>query len=189
MGAGNIADADDFMVRDIDDTDPWATGEQKLYTWANFLSDLTNIEKLVAPNSGSETLDEDGELAVDITDDQLLYRGDTETRVVTYKHRECFTLEDPADTDDDVPIFSHEDAITITKMRCWTEGGTNVIMFLSDGSDALDSLTCDSDGVDDDGSIANDTFTANEQMEFDITSVSGAVDWVNYCFTYTITQE
>ena len=31
--------------------------------------------------------------------------------------------------------------------------------------------------------------TANEQMEFDTGTVTGAVDWTNFCFTYTITAE
>ena len=102
--------------------------------------------------------------------------------------RQCFTLEDPADTDIDVPIFSHEVAFTVTDMRCWTQGGTSVTIHLEDQSnDALDSMVCDADGTNDDGSIANATFSADEQMEFDITAVSGAVDWLNFCFTPEIT--
>ena len=53
----------------------------------------------------------------------------------------------------------------------------------------MDSLTCDADGTSDDGSIANSSLTALEQLELDIGTVTGTVDWLNYCFTYVVTAE
>ena len=102
--------------------------------------------------------------------------------------RACFTLQDPVDGDhDNIPIFSYEVAFTVTKMRCWTEGGTSAIIVLEDDSaNSLDSMTCDADGTDDDSSIANATFAADEQMSFDTGTVIGAVEWVNFCFSYNI---
>ena len=101
--------------------------------------------------------------------------------------RECFTLEEPSTDDIDVPIFSYSQAFTVTEMRCWTEGGTSVTIHLEDqGDNALDSMICDADGTDDDTSIANASFSANEQMEFDITAVDGEVTWLNFCFSWEI---
>jgi len=53
LGAGAIADGDDLMVRDISDTDPWATGQQKLWTWANMKADLANVSVIEVPNDTS----------------------------------------------------------------------------------------------------------------------------------------
>lgn len=188
MGSGNIVDSDDFLVRDISDTTLGALGTQKRYTWSNMKSDMSSFEVLEIPNEANPTVNEQGEFALDSTDYQLVFYGD-EVYIVSYKNRECFTLENPADADDNVPVFSHEDGFTITDMRCWTEGGTSVTMYLSDGTNNLDSMVCDSDGTNDDGTIANSSFTADEQMEFDISTVSGVVTWVNFCFSYKITRE
>lgn len=149
---------------------------------------VNTANSLAIPQGGSPTVNAAGEIAVDTTDDQLIYYGGA-ARVIPYKHRQCFTLEDPADADDNVPIFSLDDGFTVVDMRCWTEGGTSAVITLSDGSNDLDSMTCDADGTNDDGSIANATFTADEQMEFDTGTVTGSVDWVNFCFSYTITAE
>lgn len=143
---------------------------------------------LEVPNAAAPTVDAAGELAVDTTDDQLVYYGGAK-RVVTYKHRDCKTIEDITSSDDNVPIFSHDDAVTITNIRCWTEGGTSAEITLSDGTNDMDTITCDADGQSDDGSIANSTLTALEQMEFDTGTVTGTVDWVNICWSYTVTAE
>jgi hypothetical protein len=50
-------------------------------------------------------------------------------------------------------------------------------------------MTCDTDGASDDGTIANSTFTANEQILFNTGTVTGSVTWVNFVFTYTTDAE
>lgn len=187
-----LADGDALLVLDLSDTTMAGSGTQKYIEWSDVLTNLQAFSAIEMPNGtalSSGELDATGEFGLDTSDYQFIIRGNSEDLVYTHKHRQCFTLEDPADTDDNVPIFSLDDGFTVTDMRCWTEGGTNVVMYLSDGTNNLDSMTCIATGTDDDGSISNATFTANEQMEFDITSVSGSVDWVNFCFTYTVTRE
>jgi hypothetical protein len=139
-------------------------------------------------NSASPTVDAAGEIAVDTSDDQLIYYGGAK-RVVTYKQQKCFALENPVAADDNVPIFFPTDAITVTNMSCMCKGGTSAEVILSDGTNALDTMTCDVDGAVDDGNIANAAFTANEEMQFDIGTVTGSVTWVTLCFTYTTTAE
>ena len=140
---------------------------------------------LEIPNAAAPTVDAAGEIAVDITTDQLIYFGGAK-RVIPYFYEKGFVLEDPVAADDDVPFWHPHDNITITDCYCETQGGTSVEVIISDGTNVLETITCDANGQADDGSIANGTFTANERMEFDIGTVTGSVDWVAFTITYTI---
>jgi len=141
----------------------------------------------IAVPSGAAVADPDaaGKIAVDTTTDQLLYYGGAQ-RVMTYRYTTCRTLETPTDDDDNIPVWAFPQPITITDVHCWTEGGTSIAVTISDGTNALEAVTCDADGADDDGSIANGTFTANENIEWDFAAPTGEVDWVKVCITYTI---
>jgi len=110
-------------------------------------------------------------------------------RTIPYTYERCFTVESPAAADDNVPIWSPLDAITVTGLYCRTQGGTSAEIIISDGTNDLDTITCDSDGQADDGSIANSTFTANERMEFDTGTVTGTVTWCNMCIRYTVDRQ
>lgn len=140
-------------------------------------------------NGADVTPSATGQMAIDTTSDQLKYYGGAALQVIVPYYEKCFTLESPTDGDDNVPIWSPNKAITITDMYCRVQGGTSAVITLSDGTNDLDALTCDTSGVADDGAIANSTFTANERVEFDTGTVTGTVDWVNYCFTYTVTAD
>lgn len=142
---------------------------------------------LEVPNGASPTVDAAGEIAHDTTDDQFVY-GAT-PRVIAYTCERCFALETPVVGDDNVPVWSPNDAITITSMYCRTQGGTSAEIQISDGTNACESIVCDSDGQADDGTLTNNTFTANERMEFDTIAVTGSVTWVNYCVRYTIDRQ
>jgi hypothetical protein len=104
----------------------------------------------------------------------------------TVTHEKCLISPAPVDTDDNIPVWSPNAASTVIAMYCRVEGGTNVVGFFSDGTNALDTMTCIAGGQADDGSIANATFSADERFEWDTTSVSGEVDWFNICITYTV---
>jgi hypothetical protein len=133
-----------------------------------------------------DTLAVNGEITIDATDDQFKYRSGGADQVLIAEHTKCFTLEDPALTDDNIPLWIEHPAITVTSMRCQIEGATNVAGFLSDGTNALDTMTCTATPVDDDGSIANATFTAGERFEWDTSTLSGTPTWLNFCWTYTV---
>jgi len=141
---------------------------------------------LEVPN-GDPTTDSVGEIGVDTTSDQFHYYGASE-RVVTYLKEKCFTLESPSDDDDDVPFFFPEKAITVHEIRCISQGGTSTVVVVGDGTNDMDSITC-ATSTTSDTSLSNNTFTANERMQFDIGTVTGTVDWVNYCIRYTITAD
>lgn len=148
----------------------------------------TTTGNMYIPVGATQSMAVAGQIGIDTTSDQFKYFGGAE-RVLPYKQEKCFTVQTPVVGDDNVPIWSPDHAITITNMYCRVQGGTNWVGFLSDGTNALDSMTCIAGGQADDGTIANATFTANERVEFDTTSISGTVDWINYCFTYTITAD
>jgi hypothetical protein len=46
-------------------------------------------------------------------------------------------------------------------------------------------MTCDADGAED-AALSNNTFTANERVEYDTGAPSGTVNWVNMCIRYTV---
>ena len=186
---GAIQDTDTLMVRDISDTSMAATGTQKELPWSELLGNIQNFDLFGFPYGTNPTTEVDAiaEAAVDSTDDQLLVYM-TALRVLTYKHRECFTLEDPADADDNVPIFSLNDGFTVTRLDCIVGGGTTAVMVLSDGTNNLDSMSCGTT-MTSDSSLSNNTFTALELMELDVGTVTGAPSWVNMCFEYTIDRE
>jgi len=187
LTSGNIGDSDDFLVRDISDQTLGSTGTQKRYSFSALKTDLQSISEFGFPYDANITLDEDCEAGVDTTDNQLLYYSGA-LRVLTYKYRQCFTLESPSDSDDNIPIFSLDDGFTVTRLDCRVMGGTSAVVVLNDGTNNLDSMTCLTTETSD-TSLSNNTFTALEGMECDIGTVTGSVDWVRMCFTYTITRE
>lgn len=126
-----------------------------------------------------------GKIGIDTTDDQFVYYGGAK-RVLSYMKEVCVTLEDPVDADDDVPFFIPRDAITITDVACQVTGGTSIPLTISDGTNALEAITCGTSVTEDDGSITNGTFTSLEPMQFDLGSPSGSPTWLNFCVTYTI---
>jgi hypothetical protein len=141
------------------------------------------------PNASSPTVDAAGEIAIDTTSDQFIFYGGAK-RVLPYWQEKCFTVASTTfNFYDDIPLWYPVKAIEITNVYCRTDGGTSVVMTLSDGTNALESITCDANGEADDGSIVNGTFTARERLEVDFGTVTGAVNWLNACITYIITAD
>ena len=182
LTSGVIADADAFLVLDV------TASMQKYYEWQTLKADLASFDTLEIPNDTDPTVDAQGEIAWDSSDEQLIVYG-TAARVFTYKNRHCFTLENPADADDDIPVFSLDDGFTITRLDCIVDGGTSAVVVLNDGTNNLDSMTCATTETSDASMSGNNTFTALEGVEADVGTVTGSVDWVRFCFSYTITRE
>lgn len=166
----------------------WDNDDNVLYIGDGAAANAVGGAAASITSGTAPTVDAAGEIAIDTTDDQLVYYGGAK-RVLTYKKQAGFTIESPTTADDGVPVFSNPDAITVIGMRCWAVGGTSAEIILTDGTNALDTMTCDTDGASDDGSIANSTFTANEQILFNTGTVTGSVTWVNFVFTYTTDAE
>lgn len=103
------------------------------------------------------------------------------TGVYTRRDEKCFTVQSPVSSDDNVPIYSPSQAITVTGVYCRVQGGTSAEIQINDGTASLESVVCTAAGAADDGSIANGSFTANERMEYDTLDVTGSVEWLNVC--------
>lgn len=149
----------------------------------NFGSSTTNFE--IPSDAAITDPNVAGEIAIDLTTDQLLYYGGAQ-RVLTYFWERGFTLETPVAADDNIPFWHPKHAVTITDVYCECEEGTSVGITISDGTNNLEEIICDADGQADDGSIANGTFSANERMEFSVGTVTGSVDWVTVSISGTI---
>lgn len=185
---GAIENADTLMIRDTSDTSMAATGTQKELPWSEMVDELDLFDEVGFPYGTNPSVTTNGQSAIDSTDSQLLWYSGGELRVTTWKHRECFTLEDPVDADDNVPIFHLNDGFTVTRLDCIVKGGTSAVMVLNDGTNNLDSQTCGTT-MTSDSSLSNATFTALEVMELDVGTVTGVVNWVSMCFEYKITRE
>ncbi len=132
------------------------------------------------------TVDAAGEIAIDTTDDQLVYYGGAK-RVIPYKFTECKTVESPVDGDNNVLLYQNPAAFTVTNVSCNSNGTSpSVAVVLGDGTNSFESITCDDDGATDDGSITNATFTANEPVEANFAAPSGTVTWCMVCISGTI---
>jgi len=57
LTSGNIADGDDFLIRDVSDTPP-ATGNQKRYSWASFKTDLGSADFTLSADVDMEMLND-----------------------------------------------------------------------------------------------------------------------------------
>lgn len=154
----------------------------------NSVHNFGNAASFEIPNAAAPTVDAAGEIAIDTTSDQLAYYGGAK-RILTHYYEKGFVLEDPAAADDNVPFWHPKQNITITDVYCEVEGATSAEVIISDGTNALETVTCDEDGQADDGSIANGTFSANERMEFDIGTVTDTPDWLAVTITYTIDSD
>lgn len=170
---------------DLDIDDDFLLNNGDVGTGVYDFGGATSVE---IPNAADPGIDAAGEIAVDTTSDHVEYYGGAK-RVLGYQRQFCFSLETPVDADDNVPIYFPREPITVTDVYCEVDGGTSVAMTISDGTNALEAITCDADGAEDDGSIANGTFTANERVEIDLASTSGTNTWLAGCVTYVLTED
>jgi hypothetical protein len=143
---------------------------------------------LNGPAGTNPTIDANGEINIDTTDNQFLYYSGA-ARVIPYTYEKCVAVSSAAINATNVPIFFPLDAITITSQYCMVQGGTSAAMVISDGTNSLESITCDADGAADDGSLTNASFTANERMELDMGTISGTVAWATMCIRYVIDRQ
>jgi hypothetical protein len=155
--------------------------------------DFGGVTSLEVPNAAAPTVDAAGEIAVDTSDDQLIYYGGAK-RVLSYERTRCALIENVGSTDDNVPLGSFVDAVTITSVWCtYTGTGTTVATFtLEDGSgNAMTHTapTCTAIGtVPTAQSVtAAGGLTARESLRFDTTNTPAPTsDDYELCVSYTV---
>ena len=144
---------------------------------------------LEIPNGSAPVANDVGELAHDTTDNQLIL---DDFVIRTHERLGSFCVSSSSlefVSGGEIPAPREIDGYTVTDISCYVESGTSVVMTLTDGTQDMDSLTCDVDGAVDDGAIANSAVTAGELMQIDIGTVTGAVDYACFSWFGTITRE
>ncbi|MBI1908868.1 MAG: hypothetical protein HYS22_01705 [Deltaproteobacteria bacterium] len=146
------------------------------------------------PNGGSPTVNVTGEIAIDTTDDQLIYYGASAKRVLPFEYTRCAVIEDLVAADDNKSLGSFADAVTITSIWCsYTGTGSTVATItLEDGSSNAmthNAPTCTAVGtVPTAQSVtAAGSLTARETVRFDVTNTPNpTTDDYEICISYTI---
>ena len=142
------------------------------------------------PNGTGNTADDPGEIAHDTSDNQLILDdfvvGRATSRIwgVTVASTSPYMIGGT-----NLAVPDQADGYTMTSITCRTVSGTSVAIVVTDGTNPTESITCDSDGAADDGSIANATFTAGEDAYIDFGTVTGAVDTVSISVFGQYTRE
>ena len=85
-----------------------------------------------------------------------------------------------------IPIKSFKENLTITNIQCFVVTATDQDIFISDGTNDTETIACTVAGAEDDGSIANGTFNAREQMFVEMGTAAGDPDWLHVEITYSI---
>jgi hypothetical protein len=155
--------------------------------------DLGGATSAEVPNGTGPTVDAAGEIAVDTTDDQLIYYGGSK-RVVAYEDIRCHTIENLNSTDDNMALGMFADAVTVTSVGCSYVGtGTTVATIaLEDGGGTAmthTGPTCVAHGTNAtfQAVTAAGAIVAGEIARFDTTNTPAPVsDDYTICYTYTV---
>ena len=150
------------------------------------------------PNGTAPVVDTQGEIAVDTTDEQLLYYGTDTLMVLTPYLVPGLTIESPADADN-ILLPKLRDTITIVEVHCLVDPadtGESVVIDIQERDSSGDSptsfdttITCTNTGASDDGAISNATFDAGDWWSVDIGTVTGTVGQLVIAIWYTVDRE
>lgn len=163
-----------------------------------FATDTLTMTKGVAgttftvPNGTGPSVAAAGNIAVDTTDDQLIYYGGAK-RVIPYEKTACIVLESLAATDDNYAFYMANDAITVTGVGCNCRGtcSTLATFTLEDrGGNAMTitgtNPTCATTGAATFAAVtASNGVTAGEMVAFDVTNTPTTGDTYALCIQIT----
>ena len=137
------------------------------------------------PN-GAPVVDALGECAIDITDNQLLC-GDSGnvSRVFATAEMPLFSVVIASTSPDlisggviEIPKWT-KDGRDITQFRCHVDGGTSVVVNVSDnGTNDTETITCAATQTSDTNVATNSVFTADELWRLEIGTITGTVDYL-----------
>lgn len=148
---------------------------------------------LEIPNAASPVVSgEDGRIALDTTDDQLIIRSITDIVIPTFLHK-CVGIEDLV-SGDEVGVWMPDTAVDIQEGWCTCLGpncGTPATLVFSDdvaGNDAAGTMTCaDAPVIATKQTITGfSTFAAREAFLIDVTNSPTADGDYIVCWNYTV---
>ena len=184
---------------------PIADGSGKLDGWISLgatiedgelpssMADKTITGFLAIPQGTAPVVDAAGKVAIDTTDDQLVYFGAAK-RVIPYEQTKCVYVENLAAADDGVSLGMFNDVVTITAVGVHCDGTctTPATIALQDRGGTVMTHTAPTVST----GTGNTTFTsvtaanglvAGEGLEFNVTNaVSPETDAYTVCYTYTV---
>ena len=157
----------------------------------------TSTASLVIPQGTSPDVDQRGEWAFDTTDNQLLIStttGDPPRVIPTMKKLWGFTL---ASTSPDLVsggrlwLPPQRDGFDVIEIHCAVDGGTSVVVGLSNSGGTTDSetVTCDADGATDTSIDTNSIYAAGSLNSVEFGTVTGVVDYVTVSIWGVFTRE
>ena len=146
------------------------------------------------PQGSSPTVDAAGEIAIDLTSDQLIYYGGAK-RVLTYKKQIDFAVKTPVDADDFL-LFKAQTAMTITDIHVIAQGGTSISVDIQECDSAgancatVDAaITATTTGAEDDGGFSNGTIDAGDWVKVVLGAPSGTVNYLAGSIYYVETAD
>lgn len=156
------------------------------------MADKTITGSLVIPQGAAPTVDAAGEIAVDTTDDQLVYYGSVK-RVISHTKPIGIIIADLAAADDNYPFGMFNDPVTITGIGVHCDGTctTPAVIALSDRSGnamthASPTVSTGTGNTTYTAVTANNSLVAGEGLEFSVTNaVSPETDIYTIMYTYT----
>jgi hypothetical protein len=125
-----------------------------------------------------------GQTKIDTTADQFQYYSEATLCVVSPICEKCMIIASPSTSDINVPFFMPYKAIEITGVRGIVEQGTSATFTISDGTNAMEAIAATTSGTNDDSTLTNNTFSANERMEVDVNALSGTPNYLTICVRY-----
>jgi len=157
--------------------------------------DFGGATSLEVPNDAAPVVDAIGEIALDTTDDQLVYFGASK-RVLRYEEEKSCVIEDLAAADDNKSLGMFSEAVTITGIAVSYigTGTTPATITLEDGSGNAMTITGGSPTAVAHGTnatfaavTAGNTLVVGEILRFDVTNaVAPETDDYTIAIKYTV---
>jgi hypothetical protein len=154
----------------LTDVTDLALASGDIYSGVHDFGGATSLE---IPNNTTASVTADGQISVDTTDKQFKFYSNGATQVLSPKINRTVIVDNVVSGDKfyiDYPL----DAITVTNVKCIVTSGTSIAITLGDGSNNMESITCGNTLTSDDGSLTNNTWTADEKMQLSIGTVTDA---------------
>lgn len=136
--------------------------------------------RFTIPQGTGPTLSAVGDLAFDTTSGQLQVHDGTAGRAIPLFETKSFTISSSTwnALGKTFPLEIVSATSTFTAIKCFVTAGTTAVFNFTDGSNAMDSITCATTATNDDGSIANAQVQTNDKLQGVIGTVTGQVDYL-----------
>lgn len=149
------------------------------------------------PQSSNPTVNAVGQIGFDTTDNQFLFGTTTSaTPAVIPSVQKLWGATIASSSVDFVSggriwLPPQRDGFTVKEIHCAVDGGTSVVINLSNSGGTTDSetLTCDADGAIDTAITTNPTYASGSLNSIEIGTITGTVDYVTFSIWGTYTRE